>query len=701
MLSTWSNNDLDLCIQEYSPAFGADVAALTYATRLIGGEPDLTLHGGGNTSTKTNILTVLGESLPALFVKASGYGMASIGPEGFVALDANYLKKLTVLKGLSDDDMAAQFRMRCVLPTNALPSIETLMHAFIAAPFIFHTHPAAILALANREGGASVLEHALGREIKVIPYVRVGFDLAIAVADAYNADPGASGITVMHHGLVAWGKTAKEAYDKTIAIVNNAEIYVSKNTSKRITPKTAVSVKEAVSRYTAMAPILRGALSRETGNSDAPYRRAILRPLINEFVLDLLGSEVGKTVSYSSPLTPDYLIRTKSLPLWIDVTEADDPAALRDNFAKAVADYSKNYSDYMGRHGLTALPEGFDTMPKVALLPGIGAICVGESASEATMVMDITQQALSVKRLIHETNGTYNGLSEEHLFDMEFRGFQRAKLGAAASTPLTGMVVLITGCAGAIGTGICQALLEAGCHVAATDLPGGNLDALITDLSAHYGDRVMGAAMDVTDPASVLSGFARVAGQWGGVDGVIVNAGIAHVSTLESMDLETFRKLERVNIDGTLLVIREAARLFRLQNTGGDIVLISTKNVFAPGAQFGAYSATKAAAHQLARIASLELAGLGVRVNMVAPDAVFSHGDKKSGLWAEVGPNRMRARGLDEKGLEEYYRSRNLLKAPVTARHVANAALFFLTRQTPTTGATIPVDGGLPDATPR
>jgi NAD(P)-dependent dehydrogenase (short-subunit alcohol dehydrogenase family) len=182
---------------------------------------------------------------------------------------------------------------------------------------------------------------------------------------------------------------------------------------------------------------------------------------------------------------------------------------------------------------------------------------------------------------------------------------------------------------------------------------------------------------------------------------VVVNAGVAMVAPLAELNLDSFRKLERVNVEGTLLVIGEAARHFRIQGTGGDIVFVSTKNVFSPGAKFGAYSATKAAAHQLARIASLELAELGVRVNMVAPDAIFSHGARKSGLWAEVGPDRMRARGLDEKGLEEYYRQRNLLKATITARHVAKAVLFFATRQTPTTGATLPVDGGLPDATPR
>jgi NAD(P)-dependent dehydrogenase (short-subunit alcohol dehydrogenase family) len=199
----------------------------------------------------------------------------------------------------------------------------------------------------------------------------------------------------------------------------------------------------------------------------------------------------------------------------------------------------------------------------------------------------------------------------------------------------------------------------------------------------------------------VVEAFARVICGWGGLDLFVINAGLAHVSSLEEMDVQRFGRLERVNSRGTLLVLKHAARHLKRQATGGDVVLVSTKNVFAPGAGFGAYSATKAAAHQLARIASLELAPHGVRVNMVAPDAVFAHGDRPSGLWAEVGPDRMRARGLDAAGLEEYYRNRNLLKARITADHVANAVLFFFTRQTPTTGATLPIDGGLPEATPR
>jgi NAD(P)-dependent dehydrogenase (short-subunit alcohol dehydrogenase family) len=284
---------------------------------------------------------------------------------------------------------------------------------------------------------------------------------------------------------------------------------------------------------------------------------------------------------------------------------------------------------------------------------------------------------------------------------MEFRAFQRAKVAGKGPLPLRGSVAIVTGAAGAIGSGICEELLSQGCTVAATDLAGENLDAMAFTLKGMYGDRALGVPLDVTDGASVSAAFEKTIAAFGGIDIIVINAGLAHVSPLTEMDLDAFRKLERVNIEGTLLLLAQAGKLFKLQNTAGDVVLVSTKNVFAPGAKFGAYSATKAAAHQLCRIASLEFADMGVRVNMVSPDAVFSHGSRKSGLWAQVGPDRMKARGLDEKGLEEYYRQRNLLKMRVTAEHVARAVVFFVTHRTPTTGATIPVDGGLPDSTPR
>ena len=267
--------------------------------------------------------------------------------------------------------------------------------------------------------------------------------------------------------------------------------------------------------------------------------------------------------------------------------------------------------------------------------------------------------------------------------------------------PLQDKVGLVTGAAGAIGYGVSEVLLENGCRLAVSDLAGERLDALAAELEERFPGQVIGVAIDVSEEESVEKGFNKIVGKWGRIDIVVANAGIAHVCELKDMKLEDFRRLEKVNVEGTLLTIKAAAQHFIGQGEGGDIVVVSTKNVPSPGASFGAYSATKAAGHQLGRIASLELAQYGVRVNMVAPDAVFSEGGHKSGLWQEVGPSRMKARGLDEKGLQEYYQGRNLLKAKVTGRHVGNAVLFFVTRQTPTTGATIPVDGGLPDATPR
>ena len=396
------------------------------------------------------------------------------------------------------------------------------------------------------------------------------------------------------------------------------------------------------------------------------------------------------------------MIRTKPLPLWVDRPDYEDPGRFRDQLQRAIQEYREQYDAYVDRHA-ARLPEGverFDSMPAVLLLPGLGAVCAGKDIRAAKIARDITAHTLQAKARIAAMDH-YQGLAEDAIFAMEYRSLQHAKLGGHRERPLGRCVGLITGAAGAIGSALAQELLEQGCHVAVTDLGGERLDGLVKELQQTFGDRVMGVSLDVTDPASMARTFRRVSENWGGVDLVVANAGVAQVSSLAEIELSAFHRVSRVNTEGTLLLLGEASRHFRLQGTGGDVVLISTKNVFAPGAKFGAYSATKAAAHQLARIASLELAPFDVRVNMVAPDAVFSHGERKSGLWVEVGPDRMRARGLDAAGLEDYYRNRNLIKARVTATHVAKAVLFFAMRQTPTTGATLPVDGGLPDATPR
>lgn len=701
MKNRWRKEKASVYIARYEKRCASDLALRTYTSRLIGKEKELVLSGGGNTSVKSTYINVLGQHLPALFVKASGHDLAIIEPEGHVGLDLEYLQRLRSLKELPGATMVNELKTHRLNAEGAAPSIETLMHAFIPAKYVDHTHPDAILALTNQRNGNRVVRDAFGKDVVVLNYIKPGFLLAKATSAAFDSAPGCMGMVLMKHGLLTWGDDARSSYEKTIELVTRAEKYLERRTKKSLKLRKVTSTTTAHERYVKIAPILRGLLAIPSGDSDRPYRRFVLRPLTKADVLDLVDSNRGKEITMSPPLTSDHLIRTKALPLWIDNPPYDDEEKVRKRIANEIADYARRYENYFERHVSRLGPglERFDAMPRVILMPGLGAICAGSNIVEAELVKDITAQTLNTKMKIAAV-GTYEGLGENHIFDMEYHSLQHAKL-AEEGFPLQRSIAIITGAAGAIGAGICQGLLEYGCHVAATDLPGDRLTELVEELKQTYPDRIIGVPLDVTKPGSVAKGFRRVIQEWGGIDLLVVNAGVAHVSLLADMDPDAFRRLERVNIDGTLHVLSEAARHFKCQNTGGDIVLISTKNVFAPGAKFGAYSATKAAAHQLARIASLELAEIDVRVNMVSPDAVFSHGTRKSGLWEEVGPDRMHARGLDERELEEYYRNRNLLKAKITATHVAKAVLYFATRQTPSTGATIPVDGGLPDATPR
>lgn len=702
MKNRWSGKEASRFIAKYGKKYGKDLTLRTYTSRLIGEERELVLHGGGNTSVKGTFTNVLGDKISVIYVKASGQELSNIEVEGHTGIELEYIRQLQKLKKLSDEDMVNEILTHRLNATDRTPSIETLMHAFIPAKYIDHTHADAILALTNQIDGERLVRYALGEDIIILEYKKPGFELARAAARAFCGSPDCKGMVLMKHGLVTWGESAQQSYQRTIKLVTKAENYLSKKGVKSIKVKTTTPLAKARKRYLKVAPILRGFLAVPTGNADWPYFRFILKPLITKEILNLVDLNKGKEIALTPPLTSDHLIRTKAYPLWIDKLKYDDEEKIREQIKTSVTEYIEKYDEYFRRYSkkMKQKTNRFDSMPRVILMPGLGTICAGKDVVEADIVKDITYRTLSTKMKI-SSMGKYKGLEEERLFDMEYFSLQHAKLAQKDKFPLRNSVAIVSGAAGAIGSGICEELLKNECHVAVTDLPGDNLDSLVDEFKAKYRERVIGVSLDVTNPESVANGFDEVIQTWGGIDLVIVNAGIAHVSSLTDMDPKTFRKIEQVNIEGTLHMLSHSEKLFRVQGTGGDIVVISTKNVFAPGAKFGAYSATKAAAHQLARIASLEFAKMDVRVNMVSPDAVFSHGKRKSGLWAEVGPDRMKARGLSEGGLEEYYRKRNLLKAKVTAEHIAKAVLFFATRQTPTTGSTIPVDGGLPDATPR
>jgi NAD(P)-dependent dehydrogenase (short-subunit alcohol dehydrogenase family) len=341
-----------------------------------------------------------------------------------------------------------------------------------------------------------------------------------------------------------------------------------------------------------------------------------------------------------------------------------------------------------------------DSTPRVILVPGVGVFTAGRSKADARIAADITEHTLRAKATANDV-GHYVALSDGDLFDMEYWVLEQAKLGKGKDAPLAGQVALVTGALGAIGFGICRQLVGAGAHVVLADLDAERLETARAELDPK-GKGIAGTlVMDVTDETAVARGFDDLCREYGGLDVLVLNAGIAHVSALTDLDAAALRRVVDVNFHGYFLVLREAARLMQRQGTGGNVIVNSSKNVFAPGADFGAYSASKAAGHQLAKVAALELAPHGIRVNLINADAVFGNDARPSGLWQEVGPARAKSRGMDPKELQEFYRQRNLLKARVTPEHVGNAVVFFATNQTPTTGATLPVDGGVPEAFPR
>jgi NAD(P)-dependent dehydrogenase (short-subunit alcohol dehydrogenase family) len=455
----------------------------------------------------------------------------------------------------------------------------------------------------------------------------------------------------------------------------------------------------AMREWKEIASVVRGALAVRTGDLDRPFRRFVLEHRNSNEILHFAAAEQGPELAATAPITPDHVIRTKGPYLFLERPPYGNLEALSTRLREEIDAFRSAYVKYFDRNvaakGVTRTM--LDPTPRVLVLPGIGLVAVGETRRAARIAADIAVHTVRAK--IWATSvGRYEGLPEADLFDMEYWSLEQAKLGRAVAAPLEGQVALVTGGAGAIGEGVARELLRAGANVVLLDKDEARLDTVRERLG---GDRCEGVYGDVTDEGDVRDAFLRAAELFGGVDIVVVNAGIARTGALVDLALEDFEAATDVNLKGAFLTLREAMFQMRRQGTGGSIVMISTKNVFAPGAEFGAYSASKAGAHQLGRVAALEGAALGVRVNLVNADAVFGSPENPSGLWQEVGPGRAAARGVAAEDLEEFYRNRNLLKARVTPEHVGRAVVFFACQETPTTGAVLPVDGGLPDAFPR
>ncbi|PKN49064.1 MAG: bifunctional aldolase/short-chain dehydrogenase, partial [Deltaproteobacteria bacterium HGW-Deltaproteobacteria-16] len=570
-------------------------------------------------------------------------------------------------------------------------------HAFLPQRFIDHTHADAIVTLTNREEAEKHLHAALGDNIGILPFIMPGLPLALAMAELYERNPGIDCIVLKNHGIFTFGEDAKTAYDRMIDHVSRAEAYLAARTAGE-TPSPVVD--PGVVQPAVVLPILRGGLSfvEESGRRRT-MQLAVRR---NQEIIAALARPDAKELFVGGVLTPDHVIRTKNYPLWLEAAGLDEEetkAAVQSGLARYQEEYDQYFAAQVAVKKIARTK--LDSLPRIVLVPGLGVVAAGFTGKDAGIAADIAEHTIAAK-LLGAPLGPYRELGQDAIFDMEYWALEQAKLGKAKPKPLEGRTALVTGGGGAIAMGIGRKLLEAGARVFMTDINQERLETVCHNLADTFGSRMVSPLlMDVTSEEAVQLGLEQLVMQCGGLDILVPNAGIAHVAKLADLSEAAFRQVMDVNCMGVFQVIKGAIPIFKRQGTGGSIVINSSKNVFAPGASFGAYSASKAGAHQLGKIAALELAEFGVRVNMINADAIFDDGGVSSGLWDVVGPERMRSRNLDPEGLKDYYRQRNLLKTTVHADHVGNAVVFFASEQTPTTGATLPVDGGIMAAFPR
>ncbi|KRV51297.1 short-chain dehydrogenase [Wenjunlia vitaminophila] len=630
-----------------------------YGSRLIGGEPTLVLHGGGNTSVKTTVRDVTGAETEVLYVKGSGHDLASIQPAGFAPLRLARLRELLTLDALSDEQMVNELRCALLDASAPDPSVETLLHAVLPHPAVQHSHADAILSLTNLPNGEDVVREVFGDDVVVFPYVMPGFDLAALGARlwAEQGRPDTLGLVLLNHGLFSFGADTREAYARHIDLITRAERYlearvtpVDTSAAPALPPVPRTELAELRRRISeaAGAPVI---VSRQTDAATAAF---VSRPDLAE-------------VSTRGPLTPDHVIRTKLAPM----------------VGSDVAGYADAYREYFGRHHQrrgTELTQ-LDPAPRVVLDPRLGMLTVGRRAKDADIARDIYQHTMQVIAAAEQLGG-YQPASEEHIFDLEYWDLEQAKLRRAGSPPpFAGEVALVTGAASGIGRACVKALLDAGASVVGWDVA----DA-VTD--AFSGPEYLGQRLDVTDEDAVSAALDAVVERFGGLDMVVPCAGVFRSGMpVAELDPAAWRQSMAINADSVATLYRLAHPLLAASPRGGRVVLIASKNVPAPGPGAAAYSASKAAVTQLSRVAALEWAQDGIRVNVVHPDAVFD-----TGLWTpEIIAQRAASYGMDV----DAYKRRNLLHTEVSSATVgAVVARLCSPEFAATTGAQIPVDGG-------
>jgi rhamnose utilization protein RhaD (predicted bifunctional aldolase and dehydrogenase)/NAD(P)-dependent dehydrogenase (short-subunit alcohol dehydrogenase family) len=674
MKNLWSDAEARAAVRQYAKqGVNEDLALRVYTTRLLGGEPRLVQHGGGNTSVKTAVEDRTGETVEVLCVKGSGWDMGTIEPPGLPAVRLKPLLKLAGLKSLSDADMVNFQRINLLDAAAPNPSVETLLHAFLPQTFIDHTHANAVLALVDRPDGQELAREVYGGRAAVVPYIMPGFALAKACKRVFEKERPAEGLVLDKHGIFSFGATAEEAYARMIALVTLAE--------KRLKRGRPVQAKlpRKLAAAAEIAPVLRGALATPIDRNEGRWARFVLEHRAGGRVMEFAGGRDLARYARAGVATPDHVIRTKPWPLILPAPEAGKAAEFAVAARKAVERYQIDYRAYFQRHNARAEPKKkpLDPMPRVVLVPGLGLWGLGASAKDARVAADIAETWISVV-LDAEAGGRFQSIPEADIFDMEYWSLEQAKLGKQAEKPLQRQVAAVTGGAGTIGRAIGAALKREGAEVALLDLD----EAKAREAAKAIG--ALGLACDVTDRGSVDRAFARIAAAYGGLDICVSNAGAAWQGRIGEVDEATLRRSFELNFFAHQHVAQAAVKIMRAQDTGGALLFNVSKQAVNPGPNFGPYGLPKAATLALMRQYAVDYGQDGITANAVNADRI------RSGLLTDaMVKSRSKARGVSERE----YLAGNLLGREVRAEDVAEAFLSLaLARKT--TGAVLTVDGG-------